>query len=137
MPSANVGIAGPFPLTLDEFEAIRLVDGEGLGQDTVAERMGVSRPTVTRIVASARSKIARVLINGQALQIQGGPVVQEPIARSFGRGGRCGRAWGGRSGRPGREGMRRGRSVGAPENQASRDAGSQQADQAESTRRQR
>jgi len=74
-------------LTLDEFEAIRLVDGEGLDQETVGKRMGVSRPTVTRILASARSKIARVLVSGQALLIEGGPVVQG----STGRRGSCGR----------------------------------------------
>jgi predicted DNA-binding protein (UPF0251 family)/predicted Fe-Mo cluster-binding NifX family protein len=62
-------------LTLDEFEAVRLIDGEGLDQAAVGERMGVSRPTVTRILASARSKIARVLVSGQALLIEGGPVV--------------------------------------------------------------
>lgn len=64
-------------LALDEFEVIRLVDGEKLDQDTVASRMGVSRPTVTRILGSARSKIARVLVHGQALMIEGGPVSTE------------------------------------------------------------
>jgi len=89
-------------VTLDEFEVIRLVDGEGLDQDAVAERMGVSRPTVTRIVASARSKIAKVLVNGQALLIQGGPVVQRPVEDGFGMGRRQGRG-------RGRRGMGRGR----------------------------
>jgi predicted DNA-binding protein (UPF0251 family)/predicted Fe-Mo cluster-binding NifX family protein len=68
-------------LTLDEFEAIRLVDSEGADQETVARQMGVSRPTVTRILASARSKIARVLVSGQALLIEGGPVVRRPPGR--------------------------------------------------------
>jgi predicted DNA-binding protein (UPF0251 family)/predicted Fe-Mo cluster-binding NifX family protein len=94
-------------LTLDEFEAIRLVDSEGLDQETVGERMGVSRPTVTRILASARSKIAQVLVRGQALLIEGGPVVQ---GRSAGR-GRCGRRGrergGGRGGRGPEHGERR------------------------------
>jgi len=89
-------------VTLDEFEAIRLIDGEGMDQDAVAERMGVSRPTVTRIVGSARSKIAQVLVNGQALLIQGGPVVQRPVEDGLGMGRRHGRG-------RGRHGMRRGR----------------------------
>ena len=76
-------------LTLDEFEAIRLIDGEGLDQETVASQMGVSRPTVTRILASARSKIAHVLVHGQALVIEGGPIVQAPAGHGRGRGG-CG-----------------------------------------------
>ncbi len=74
-------------LTLDEFEAIRLVDGEGCDQDAAAEQMGVSRPTVTRILASARSKIAQVLIQGQALVIEGGPVVCSPPPGRPGPGG--------------------------------------------------
>ena len=75
-------------LTLDEFEAIRLIDGEGQDQETVALQMGVSRPTVTRILASARSKIAKVLVGGQALVIEGGPVVHMP--GGHGRGPGCG-----------------------------------------------
>ena len=74
-------------LTLDEFEAIRLIDGEGLDQETVAAQMGVSRPTVTRILASARAKIAQVLTHGQALAIQGGPVVGLPVIGRWGRRG--------------------------------------------------
>ncbi|MCD4825831.1 MAG: DUF134 domain-containing protein [Phycisphaerae bacterium] len=76
-------------LLLDEFEAIRLIDGENLDQEAAAVQMGVSRPTVTRILASARRKIAYVLTHGQALGIKGGPVI-------CGRGGGQGR--GGRSG---------------------------------------
>jgi predicted DNA-binding protein (UPF0251 family)/predicted Fe-Mo cluster-binding NifX family protein len=78
-------------LTLDEFEAVRLIDGEGLDQEAVGERMGVSRPTVTRILASARSKIARVLVGGGALLIEGGPVVRggRPGRRRGRRGGPC------------------------------------------------
>ena len=88
-------------LSLDEFEAIRLVDGEGLDQEAVARHMGVSRPTVTRILGSARAKIARVLAQGQALAIEGGPVVHRP-ARGRGRGG-CGRRQGRGRFRGGRE----------------------------------
>jgi len=96
-------------LTLDEFEAIRLIDGEGLDQETVAERMGVSRPTVTRILGSGRSKIARVLADGQALVIEGGPVVCCP---SVGGQGRCG-GFGGRGRGRGRCGRgRRGNRLG-------------------------
>lgn len=71
-------------LALDEFEALRLVDAEGLDQEAAAARMGVSRPTVTRILASARSKVARTLVHGQALVIEGGPVVQAPPGWSGG-----------------------------------------------------
>ena len=62
-------------LTLDEFEAVRLADLEGLYQEQAALKMGVSRPTFSRIVESARKKIAEALVHGKALRIGGGPVV--------------------------------------------------------------
>ena len=46
-------------LTVDEFEALRLADYEGLYQKQAAERMGISRPTFGRIVEAARRKVAR------------------------------------------------------------------------------
>ncbi|MBI5834241.1 MAG: DUF134 domain-containing protein [Armatimonadetes bacterium] len=65
-------------MTLDELEALRLADLEGLYQAAAAERMGISRPTFGRIVASARRKTADALVNGKALLIEGGPVVVDP-----------------------------------------------------------
>ena len=59
-------------ITLDEFEAIRLYDFEGLDQEKAAKRMKVSRPTFSRILSSARKKIARGLVNLEALKIEGG-----------------------------------------------------------------
>ena len=77
-------------LTLDEFEGLRLADAEGLEQAAVAERMGVSRPTVTRILASARAKVATALAAGSALAIEGGPVTFGPCGGRGRRGGwRC------------------------------------------------
>ncbi len=93
-------------LHLDEFEVIRLLDHEGLSQEQAAEKMNVSRPTVTRVYARARKKIADTLVNGQALRIEGGPVEQldaiekqavqvENGSAGFGRGrGRHGRGRG-------------------------------------------
>jgi predicted DNA-binding protein (UPF0251 family)/predicted Fe-Mo cluster-binding NifX family protein len=62
-------------LTLDEFEAVRLADHEGLYQEAAALRMGVSRQTFGRIVESARRKIAGALVNGCALRVEGGKTV--------------------------------------------------------------
>ncbi len=61
-------------LSLDEFEAIRLADYAGLYQEEAARRMSVSRQTFGRIIESAHTKIADVLINGKSLTIQGGNV---------------------------------------------------------------
>src|SRR3989304_10046467 len=57
-------------LTLDEFEAIRLADLEGLYQEQAAERMSVSRPTFGRILASAHRKVAEALTHGKSLKIE-------------------------------------------------------------------
>jgi len=61
-------------LTMDEFEAIRLADFAGLYHERAAERMNVSRQTFGRIIEAARSKVARMLIEGLALRIEGGEV---------------------------------------------------------------
>jgi predicted DNA-binding protein (UPF0251 family) len=61
-------------LNVDELEAIRLADLEGLYQDGAAGRMGVSRATFGRIVDSARRKVAEALVHGKALAINGGVV---------------------------------------------------------------
>ena len=61
-------------MTLDEFEALRLADLDGLYQEQAAERMNVSRSTFSRIVDSARHKTADALVHGKALHIEGGPV---------------------------------------------------------------
>ena len=59
-------------LTVDEFEALRLADLEGLYQEQAAEKMNVSRPTFGRIVDSAHKKVAEALVKGKALKIEGG-----------------------------------------------------------------
>lgn len=61
-------------LTLDEFEAVRLADLDGLYQEEAAAQMNVSRPTFGRVVEAARRKIADALVHGKALRIEGGPV---------------------------------------------------------------
>lgn len=59
-------------LTVEEAEAIRLKDLEGLEQEEGAEKMNISRPTFQRILASARQKVADALLNGKAIRIEGG-----------------------------------------------------------------
>ncbi len=62
-------------LRLDELEALRLSDLEGLYQEAAAEKMGVSRPTFARILSRARAAIARALFEERLLVIGDGPVV--------------------------------------------------------------
>jgi predicted DNA-binding protein (UPF0251 family) len=59
-------------VSLDELESIRLKDLEELEQEECAENMHVSRPTFHRILESGRKKLADALINGKAIQIEGG-----------------------------------------------------------------
>jgi predicted DNA-binding protein (UPF0251 family) len=59
-------------LSVEEVEAVRLKDVEGLEQEQGAEKMNVSRPTFQRVLASARQKIADALLNGKAIRIEGG-----------------------------------------------------------------
>ena len=69
-------------LTLDEYEAIRLADLEGLYQEQAASRMNISRQTFGRIIEAARRKVADVLVNGKVLRIEGGSVsmkAEEPV----------------------------------------------------------
>ncbi|MDP8218372.1 MAG: DUF134 domain-containing protein [Candidatus Theseobacter exili] len=59
-------------LSIDEFEAVRLADLEGLDQAEVAGRMKVHRSTVSRMLSSARRNIADALVNVKAIRIEGG-----------------------------------------------------------------
>ncbi|MFA4964843.1 MAG: DUF134 domain-containing protein, partial [Thermoleophilia bacterium] len=65
-------------LTVDELEAIRLVDLEGLSHEQAAEVMGVSRQTVGRVVERGRAKVAEALVGGKAILIGGGQYRVEP-----------------------------------------------------------
>jgi predicted DNA-binding protein (UPF0251 family) len=86
-------------MRLDELEALRLADVEGLYQEAAARRMGVSRPTFARILARARASAARALVEQKVLVIGDGPVItghDEPLPcpihggeRRSGRGCRC------------------------------------------------
>ena len=77
-------------LTIEELEAIRLMDLMGLEQEACAERMGVSRPTYHRILTSARQKVADALINGRAIKVEGGNY--QVVIRHF-RCRKCGHQW--------------------------------------------
>jgi predicted DNA-binding protein (UPF0251 family) len=59
-------------LSVEEAEALRLKDIEGLEQGESAEKMNVSRPTFQRVLTSARQKIADAILNGKAVNIKGG-----------------------------------------------------------------
>ena len=78
-------------VAVDELEALRLADVEGLYHEKAAEQMGVSRRTFGRIIDSARKKVAQALIQGMALRIEGG-VIEMAEQRTF-RCGDCEHEW--------------------------------------------
>jgi predicted DNA-binding protein (UPF0251 family) len=59
-------------ITVDELEAMRLADFLEMTQEEVAQRMQVSRPTVTRMLSRAHRAVAEALVQGKAICIQGG-----------------------------------------------------------------
>lgn len=59
-------------LKIEELEAMRLKDIEGLNQAECAEKMSVSRQTFQLIIESARRKVTDTLIEGKSLNITGG-----------------------------------------------------------------
>ena len=76
-------ISGEVMLTVEELEAIRLSDFEGLDQESAANLMQVSRQTYGRILASARHIVGEALVTGKALRVTGGNYAMR------GRGRRC------------------------------------------------
>lgn len=71
-------------LALDEVEALRLADLEGLYQEQASAQMKISRQTFARIVESARRKTADALIHGKALRLEGGTVTLRGTAEKPG-----------------------------------------------------
>ena len=79
---------GEVILSLEEFEALKLIDYEGMDQAGAAQVMNVSRQTVGRILKAARYKIAESLVTAKRLTVQGG--CYEMRGRGKGRGWRHG-----------------------------------------------
>lgn len=59
-------------LTVDEYEAIRLIDKQGFSQEECSNYMQVARTTVQLIYNSARKKLADALVDGLSIRIEGG-----------------------------------------------------------------
>ena len=80
----DMGPEAEVSMTLEGFEAIRLIDYQGMGQAEAAEQMQVSRQTFGRILREARHALADALVVGKRLRVGGGCYE----IRSSGQGGR-------------------------------------------------
>ena len=69
---SGAGQEGEVVLSFEDFEAVRLIDFEGLDQSQAADQMGISRQTFGRILRSARFIIAKALVLGVELKVTGG-----------------------------------------------------------------
>ncbi len=75
-------------LSLEEFEAIRHIDFEGLDQSQAAEIMNVSRQTFGRILKAGRFNLSNALVNACRLKIGGGCYTMHGNGQGHGRHGR-------------------------------------------------
>ncbi|KKR43549.1 MAG: hypothetical protein UX02_C0003G0032 [Candidatus Moranbacteria bacterium GW2011_GWC1_45_18] len=57
-------------LTKEEMEAVKLKDFDGLEQTEASEKMKTSQSTFQRILSSARTKVAKAMVEGKALKIE-------------------------------------------------------------------
>jgi predicted DNA-binding protein (UPF0251 family) len=87
-------------ISVEELEALRLVDLEGMYQEDAAKEMGVSRQTIQRMITEARAKVIQALVAGKALRIEGGSYILKEGAGRY-RCGRCGDEFASRFGRRG------------------------------------
>ena len=71
-PRGRAGRPEEIELKMDQFEAIRLADSEGIDQKKAAKRMRISQQTFSRILQQARKAVSDALVNGKIIRIQGG-----------------------------------------------------------------
>jgi len=74
-PRGRPGRPDEVELKMDEFEAIRLADYQGLGQQEAAKSMRISQQTFSRIIKRAHKVVAKGITTGSAIRIQGGQYV--------------------------------------------------------------
>ncbi len=79
-------------LTVDAYEAVRLSDLEGMSHEEAGQVMGVSRATFGRIILKARKVIANAIVNGKAINIEGGTYMLVENKRVF-MCNDCGHRW--------------------------------------------
>ena len=59
-------------VTFSEVEAMRLIDVEKMDQKKAAKKMGISQPTLSRLLKECRRKLSEAIVNGKSIKIEGG-----------------------------------------------------------------
>ena len=71
-PRGRPGRPDEINLKIEELEALRLADKEGLRQVEAAKQMGVSRQSFGRVLKKARKAVAEGLVIGKIIRVAGG-----------------------------------------------------------------
>ncbi|MFW6137949.1 MAG: DUF134 domain-containing protein [Spirochaetota bacterium] len=69
-PAAPAHLYNQVILGVDELEALKLADFDGLSQEQAARKMNISRATFGRIISGARNKVAMALVYGKGIRLQ-------------------------------------------------------------------
>ncbi len=69
--------SGSVIINLEEYESLKLCDYDLLSQEEAAVKMGVSRPTFTRIYSEARKKVAGAFVGGMGIIFEGGKIFMD------------------------------------------------------------
>lgn len=72
MPRRGLSEDDAVVLSIDEYEAFRLMDYVGMSQEECAKSMDVARTTVQKIYSDARRKLAEALALSKPIKIEGG-----------------------------------------------------------------
>jgi len=74
-PRGKPGRPDEIELSIDEFEALRLADYQGLSQKEASKSMQISQQTFSRILKKAHKIVAEAIATGKIILIQGGSVI--------------------------------------------------------------
>jgi len=82
-------------MSVDEYEVVRLIDFNNMTQEECARQMNIARTTVQKMYDEARYKLAKFIVEGSSLSIEGGEIEYcdkaECAAAGGGRPCRCGK----------------------------------------------
>lgn len=73
-PKGSDDITDIVVMSVDEYEVLRLIDFNSMTQEECARQMNIARTTVQKMYDEARFKIAKFIVEGSSLRIEGGEI---------------------------------------------------------------